>query len=110
MSFPISVGKRVFVTDSESNTVSVIDLGTREVVKTIATGRYPHGLRLSPDGRELFVANVEDGSVSVIDVAGLAETAAAAAPPITSPSTGTRRIVAEARASRSRPRIATAFR
>lgn len=68
-------GKRVFVTDSESNTVSVIDLPTRKVVKTIPTGRYPHGLRLSPDGRELFVANVEDGSVSVIDVASLEESA-----------------------------------
>lgn len=66
-------GKRVFVTDSESNIVSVVDLNTRKVVKTIATGRYPHGLRLSPDGRELFVANVEDGSVSVIDVATLTE-------------------------------------
>jgi YVTN family beta-propeller protein len=32
-------------------------------------GAYPHGLRLSPDGRELYVANVLDGSVSVIDVA-----------------------------------------
>jgi YVTN family beta-propeller protein len=68
-------GKRVFVTDSESNTVSVIDLSTLKVSKTIPTGRYPHGLRLSPDGKELFVANVEDGSVSVIDVASLAESA-----------------------------------
>jgi YVTN family beta-propeller protein len=66
-------GERVFVTDSETNIVSVIDLDSQEVVKTVATGRYPHGLRLSPDGRELFVANVEDGSVSVIDVASLTE-------------------------------------
>ena len=68
-------GKRVFVTDSESNTVSVIDLAAGKVVKAIPTGRYPHGFRLSPDGTQLFVANVEDGSVSVIDVAKLAETA-----------------------------------
>ena len=68
-------GKRVFVTDSESNTVSVIDLNTSKIVKTIPTGSYPHGLRLSPDGQQLFVANVEDGSVSVIDLASLEELA-----------------------------------
>lgn len=37
----------------------------------IQTGAYPHGLRLSLDGAELYVANVEDGSVSVIDTATL---------------------------------------
>jgi len=68
-------GKRVFVTDSESNTVSVVDLNTGGIVKAIPTGSYPHGLRLSPDGQELFIANVEDGSVSVIDVASLEELA-----------------------------------
>lgn len=68
-------GKRLFVTDSESNTVSVIELNTSKIVKAIPTGSYPHGLRLSPDGEQLFVANVEDGSVSVIDVASLEELA-----------------------------------
>ena len=68
-------GKRVFVTDSESNIVSVIDMNTNKIVKTIPTGSYPHGLRFSPDGQQLFVANVEDGSVSVIDVASLEEQA-----------------------------------
>lgn len=65
--------KRVFVSDSETDSISIVDLATRTVVKTISTGDYPHGLRLSPDGRELVVANVEDGSVSVIDVATLKE-------------------------------------
>lgn len=68
-------GKRVFVTDSKSNSVSVIDLAAGKIVKTIPTGGFPHGLRLSPDGQQLFVANVEDGSVSVIDVGTLEEQA-----------------------------------
>lgn len=40
----------------------------------IATDRYPHGLRLSPDGQTLYVANMKGGTVSVIDVPGLKET------------------------------------
>lgn len=72
---PDREGKRVFVTDSEADTVSVVDVAGGRIVKAIGTGRYPHGLRLSPDGRELYVANVEGGSVSVIDVPTLAEVA-----------------------------------
>lgn len=61
-------GRFAFVTNAGDNSVSVVDLETRDRVATITTGEYPHGLRLSPDGQELYVANVLDGSVSVIDV------------------------------------------
>lgn len=64
-------GRFAFVTNAGDNSVSVVDLETRDRVATITTGEYPHGLRLSPDGQELYVANVLDGSVSVIDLASL---------------------------------------
>ena len=38
--------------------------GTKAVA-TIATGAFPHGIRLSPDGRQAYVANLKDGTVSV---------------------------------------------
>jgi YVTN family beta-propeller protein len=66
---------RAFVTLAGANAVAVVDLDQGEVVRTVGTGRYPHGQRISPDGRELYVANVEDGSVSVIDTGTLAEVA-----------------------------------
>lgn len=66
---------RAFVTLADADAVAVVDLAQGEVVRTIGTGRYPHGERLSPDGRELYVANVEDGSISVIDTGTLAEVA-----------------------------------
>lgn len=72
---PDKDGARVFVTDSESDLVSVIDLASGKTVKQIATGTYPHGQRLSPDGTELYIANVKDDSVSVIDTKTLAEVA-----------------------------------
>ena len=68
-------GTQAFVTDSDNNAVAVFDLEKRSRIGTIETGKYPHGLRLSPDGKEIYVANVKDGSVSVINVASLQETA-----------------------------------
>ncbi len=67
--------ERAFVTLAGQNMVAVVDLAERKVIKTIATGSYPHGLRVGPDGRSIYVANVEDGSMSVIDATQLAEVA-----------------------------------
>ncbi|MFH1341715.1 MAG: cytochrome D1 domain-containing protein [Pseudomonadota bacterium] len=66
-------GARAFATNSGDNTVSVIDLATASVIKSISTGDYPHGLRMSPDGTIVCIANVNDGSVSVVDTATLSE-------------------------------------
>ena len=41
----------------------------KQIVGEFKTGEFPHGLRISPDGREIYVANVEDNRVSVIDIA-----------------------------------------
>ncbi|MBS2132133.1 beta-propeller fold lactonase family protein (plasmid) [Burkholderia thailandensis] len=68
-------GKRAYITSSEDNQVTVVDIGQRRVVGTVPTGAFPHGLRLSPDSRELYVANVADNSVSVIDTRSLTEAA-----------------------------------
>ncbi|MDO8264410.1 MAG: cytochrome D1 domain-containing protein [Gallionella sp.] len=64
-------GQRAFVTSSEENAITVLDLARRTVIGKIGTGASPHGLRPSPDGRELYVANVGDGSVSVVDTTTL---------------------------------------
>jgi YVTN family beta-propeller protein len=36
----------------------------------ISVGRGPEGFDVSPDGREIWVANAQDGTVSIIDLAG----------------------------------------
>lgn len=66
---------RAFVSLAGGDEIAVVDLAKAEVIGRIATGDYPHGLRLSPDETELYVANVEDGSVSVIDTQALSEVA-----------------------------------
>jgi len=66
---------RAYASLAGADEIAVVDLANASVIARIETGAYPHGLRLSPDGAELYVANVEDGSVSVIDTASLAEVA-----------------------------------
>lgn len=52
-------GQRAFVSDSAANLLRVFDLAQRKRIATVATGNFPHGLRLSPDGRSLYVANID---------------------------------------------------
>ncbi|WP_323010604.1 DUF305 domain-containing protein [Paracoccus sp. (in: a-proteobacteria)] len=66
---------RAYVSLAGGDEIAVVDLARAEVIGRIATGDYPHGLRLSPDETELYVANVEDGSVSLIDTQALSEVA-----------------------------------
>lgn len=61
-------GKTAYVTNEESDTVSIIDLKTRRVVATLPTGDAPAGLALSPDGTTLFVANWFGNDISVFDL------------------------------------------
>jgi YVTN family beta-propeller protein len=46
----------VYVTNEDSNNVSVIDGNSHQVVATIDVGKRPRGLKVSPDGTRLFVA------------------------------------------------------
>lgn len=65
----------VFTTNIGSDTVSLIEKVTTRTGRTdweqtlIAVGKGPEGFDLSPDGKEMWVANSQDGTVSIIDVA-----------------------------------------
>lgn len=56
----------VYVTNREDDTVSVIDPLINQVIDTVAVGHKPHGITLTPDGKEAYVANRNDDNVSVI--------------------------------------------
>lgn len=53
--------------ENPSNTVSKIDLSTKEVVATIETGKGAHGVVVSPDNKLIYVTNMFEATVSVID-------------------------------------------
>jgi YVTN family beta-propeller protein len=60
-------GARLYVANTTSHSVSVIDTRARRVLEEIAVGLEPVSVALRPDGRELWVANHVSDSISVID-------------------------------------------
>lgn len=69
---------RLFVANSNSDTISVIDTRALRVVETIRVGPFegaplgssPNALALSPGGDTLFVANGANNAVAVVDTGG----------------------------------------
>lgn len=59
----------VYVLNSGSNSVSVIDATTNTLKTTIAVGTYPEFGAVTPDGTTLYVTNYGDATVSVISTA-----------------------------------------
>ncbi|WP_454845341.1 YncE family protein [Pseudomonas farris] len=60
-------GRRVYVANYSSNTVSVIDTTTDKVIHTITELSSPSGLTVLPDGSRLYVGNRGANTVSVIN-------------------------------------------
>ena len=58
-----------YITNTGSNSVSVIDTATNTVVATVAVGFAPLGVAVNPAGTRVYVANNGSNNVSVIDTA-----------------------------------------
>lgn len=65
----IGVEGRIYITTEILGALTVIDADSYEVVQSIPTGHeQSHMVALSSDGRYAYTANVEPGSVSVLDL------------------------------------------
>lgn len=60
-------GHLAYVTLTGEDRVAVIDLAGQHEVASIRTGLKPHGIRLSGNGEKALVANMDGGSVSLLD-------------------------------------------
>lgn len=67
--------RRIVTTNVSSGTVSILEKGNDWTQTVIGVGRGSEGFDVSPDGKEIWVANAQDGTVSVIDVASKKVTA-----------------------------------
>jgi YVTN family beta-propeller protein len=56
-----------YISNSDSNEVSVIDTSTNTVMANVAVGNGPFGVAVSRDGSRAYVANAFSSDVSVID-------------------------------------------
>jgi YVTN family beta-propeller protein len=63
-------GHTIFVANIESNNVSVLTTkdGKSWDQSNVGTGKGPEGMDMSPDEKEVWAANSQDGTVAVIDV------------------------------------------
>lgn len=66
--------RRIYVANGSSGFVTMIDRVT-VVPQRVTTGPAPEGLALSPNGKELWVSDREDNSVTILDTHGLKQIA-----------------------------------
>ncbi|WP_143822099.1 beta-propeller fold lactonase family protein [Mucilaginibacter pedocola] len=55
-----------YIANLDDNSVSVVDLASNSVVKTIPVGRNPNGVAISRDGSRVYASNYSSNSISVI--------------------------------------------
>ena len=66
-------GKKVYVTNLNDNTVSVIDATKNKVTATIPVGSDPRGVAVSPDGKSVITSysihytKLYEGSLSKVE-------------------------------------------
>ncbi len=60
-------GRRAFVANIASGSISVIDLVAGELLKKLPTGAGAEGLDVTPDGRHVWVGNRSADTLSVVD-------------------------------------------
>jgi PQQ-dependent catabolism-associated beta-propeller protein len=60
-------GRRLFISNEDVGTASIVDTSSGEVVSTLVVGIEPEGVTISPDGRWVYVTAETSNTVSVID-------------------------------------------
>lgn len=76
--YPSSDGQKLYVCDQGlvagkpvSNKLYIINTATNTVESTVTVGQGAHGVTLNSDGSKIYVSNVSDFTVSVIDASTL---------------------------------------
>lgn len=64
-------GRRAFVANIGSGSITVIDLETQEHIADIVTGEGAEGIEITPDGDHVWVTNRAADTISVIDTTTL---------------------------------------
>ena len=64
-------GKRAFVANIRSGSISAIDLGAKKLLGQVTTGQGSEGIEVTPDGKHVWVTNRAEDTVSVVDAESL---------------------------------------
>jgi YVTN family beta-propeller protein len=60
-------GKRIFISNEETATMSALDLRSGKIKGKAAVGQEPEGVTLRPDGKVVYVTSESDNAVFAID-------------------------------------------
>src|SRR6266481_4748168 len=58
---------RLYVTNSASDTIDVIDTATNKVVQVVSGIELPHGIAFSPDGARIYISNEAESVLDAVD-------------------------------------------
>ena len=58
--------------DVDDNILQVLNLKTLEITANVPVGKSPTSISVSRDGRQGYVTNLADGTVTVLNLAGTA--------------------------------------
>ena len=58
---------KAYITNEKDNTLSVIDIGKKKVVKTVDIGQRPRGITMTKDGKLVLICASDDDRVEVRD-------------------------------------------
>jgi len=64
-------GRRLYVSNEDSATASIVDLASGAVLSRVAVGHEPEGVRVSPDGSWAVITSETDNAVSFLDTRAL---------------------------------------
>ena len=65
-------GKRAFVANIGSGSVTVLDLAAGKLLANVPTGEGAEGIDITPDGRQVWITNRAADTITVLDAASLA--------------------------------------
>jgi len=66
-------GTKAYTANLGAGSISLIDLNTDQLIKTVAAGAGTEGIDLTPDGTELWISNREANTVIIYDATTLAQ-------------------------------------
>ncbi len=64
---PNASSVQIYVTNSASDTIDVVDPATNKVVRVIHGIELPHGIVFSPDGTRIYVSNEAESVLDIVD-------------------------------------------
>jgi YVTN family beta-propeller protein len=64
-------GKRLFISNEDSGTLTVLNVSSGVIEKSVPVGQQPEGVRVTPDGRWIAVTSEEGNAVYIVDAKSL---------------------------------------